>query len=101
MRNPLRSIKRKIKYYKSSDRKYRDLWYSCDVDEHCIMIEPGRGETVSGNMFAILKEVETGPEWSDLRPFFVVTEKTRKEAERKIEYYGFSKVKLVERMSDE
>ena len=101
MRNPLRSIKRKIKYYKSSDRKYRDLWYSCDVDEHCIMIEPGRGETVSGNMFAILKEVETGPEWSDLRPFFVVTEKTRKEAERKIEYYGFKKVKLVERMSDE
>lgn len=101
MANPIRSIKRRIQYQKSDDRKYRDLWYSCAVDEHCVMLEPGRGETVSGNMFALLKEMETDPAWSEYRPFFIVTEKTRAEAARKMDFYGFKRVKLVERMSDE
>ena len=101
MRNPLKTVKNKIKYYKSDERKYRDYWYSCAVDEHKIMLESGRGETVSGNMFALLKEIETNPEWSDYSPFFIVTDKTRKEAARKIAFYGFKRVKLVDRMSDE
>ena len=101
MRNPLKTIKNKIKYYKSDDRKYRDYWYSCAVDDHCIMIESGRGETVSGNMFALLKEVESNPEWADYSPFFIVTDKTRKEAAQKTDFYGFKRVKLVDRMSDE
>ena len=101
MRNPIKSVKNRIKYYRSEDRKYRDYWYSCAVDEHSILIEPGRGETVSGNMFALLKEVETNPKWAGYRPFFVITDKTRAEAELKIKYYGFDRVKLVKRMSDE
>ena len=101
MINLIKSIKSKIKYSKSKDHKYREYWYSQEVSDYSIMIEPGRGETVSGNMFALLKEIETDPEWADFRPFFVVTDKTRAEAELKIEYYGFSRVKLVKRMSDE
>ena len=99
--DPVKAIKRRIKYSKSEDRRYRDFWYSCSVDEFSVMIEPGRGETVSGNMFALLKEIETGPEWAEYRPYFVVTKKTAEEAKRKMAFYGFSKVKLVERMSDE
>jgi len=101
MKNPVKSVKNRIKYYKSDDYKYRRYWYSCAVDEHAVMIEPGRGETVSGNMFALLKEIETDPEWAGFSPFFIVTDKTRAEAERKIAYYGFRRVKLVTRMSDE
>lgn len=99
--DPIKAIKRKIKYNKSEDRRYRDYWYSCKVDEYGIMLEPGRGETVSGNMFALLKEIETGPEWAEYRPYFIVTKKTAEEAKRKMAFYGFTKVKLVERMSDE
>lgn len=101
MNNPVKSIKRRIKYYLSEDRRYRDYWYSCAIDDRGVLIEPGRGETVSGNMFALLKEIETDPEWADFRPFFVVTDKTRAEAELKIKYYGFNRVKLVKRMSEE
>ena len=97
--DPIKSIKRKIKYYRSDERIYRDLWYSCAVDEKSILIESGRGETVSGNMFALLKEIETGPEWEEYRPYFVVTEKTRKEAALKFDYYGFKRVCTVDRMS--
>ena len=99
--DPVKSIKRRIKYNKSEDRRYRDFWYSCSVDEFSVMIEPGRGETVSGNMFALLKEIETAPAWEAYRPYFIVTDKTREEAERKVAFYGFRKVKLVKRMSDE
>ena len=99
--DPVKAIKRRRKYNKSEDRRYRDYWYSCSVDEFSIMIEPGRGETVSGNMFALLKEVETDPEWAEYRPYFVVTDKTVDEAKRKAAFYGFTKVKLVKRMSDE
>ncbi len=99
--DPIKAIKRKIKYNKSEDRRYRDYWYACNVDKLSIMIESGRGETVSGNMFALLKEIETDPQWAEYRVFFIVTEKTRAEAENKIAAYGFSKVRLVERMSDE
>ena len=55
--DPVKAIKKKIEYNKSQDRRYRDYWYSCKVDELSIMIESGRGETVSGNMFALLKEL--------------------------------------------
>jgi len=99
--DPIKAIKRKIKYYRSDERKYRDLWYSCEIDEKSILIEPGRGETVSGNMFALLKEIETGAEWAEYRPYFVVTEKTRKEAALKFDYYGFKRVCTVDRMSSD
>lgn len=101
MKNPIKSIKRRIKYYKSPDRKYRDYWYSCPVNEMDIMIESGRGETVNGNMFAIFRELRTAPEWKDYQVFFVVTDKTEKEAAEKIRFYGLGDVKLVKRMSDE
>lgn len=101
MKNPLKKLKRKIKYYRSDERKYRDKWYASAVDDKCIMIESGRGETVSGNMFALLKELESDPKWSGYRPFFVVSDKTADEAALKMEYYGFDKVRLVKRLSDE
>ena len=99
--DPIKTIKKKIEYNKSEDRKYRDYWYSCKVDELSIMIESGRGETVSGNMFALLKETQTDPQWAGYKVFFIVTDKTRAEAGKKIEAYGFRNVKLVDRMSDE
>ena len=101
MKNPLKTLKRKIKYYRSDERKYRDLWYASAVDDKCIMIEPGRGESVSGNMFALLKELESDPKWQGYRPFFVVTDKTAAEANQKIAFYGFERVKIVKRMSSE
>ena len=99
--DPVKAIKKKIEYNKSEDRRYRDYWYSCKVDELSIMIESGRGETVSGNMFALLKELRTDPQWAEYKVFFIVTDKTRAEAEEKIAAYGFTNVRLVERMSDE
>lgn len=101
MNNPIKAVKRRISYHNSPDRKYRDYWYSCPVNKNYIMLEPGRGETVSGNMFAILKELCTAPEWESYQVFFVVTNKTTEEAQTKIKKYGFEKVKLVMRMSDE
>lgn len=101
MKNPLKLLKRRIKYLRSDDYKYRKYWYSCPVNEKSIMIESGRGETVSGNMFAILKELRTAPEWKDYQVFFVVTEKSASEAKNKTDYYGLEDVSFVRRMSDE
>ena len=95
------SIIGKIKYRASDNYKYLNYWYSCDVDKHSIMLEPGRGETVSGSIFALLKEIETSPEWADYTPYFIVTDKTRSEAAHKIDSYGFKRVQLVTRLSDE
>lgn len=101
MKNPIKTIKRRIKYYKGPDRKYRGYWYSCPVNEKSIMVESGRGETVNGNMFAILRELRMAPEWKEYQVFFVVTDKTEKDVGEKIRFYGIEGVHLVKRMSDE
>ena len=101
MKNPIKSLKRRIKYYMSPDRKYCGYWYSHPVNDYGVMIESGRGETVNGNMFAILRELKTAPEWKDYQVFFVVSDKTEADAKRKIDFYGFEDVRLVKRMSDE
>ena len=100
MKDPLKAVKRRIRYYRSPERRYRDCWYSHPVNERYVMLEAGRGETVSGNMFALLRELRTAPEWKDYQVFFVVTDKTEAEAARKFAYYGFDGVTTVKRMSD-
>lgn len=101
MKNPIKSVKRRIKYRNSPDCKYRGYWYSSPVNEASVMIESGRGETVNGNSFAILRELRTAPEWKDYQVFFVVTDKTEAAAHSKMEFYGIKGVNFVKRMSDE
>ena len=101
MKNPLKAIRRRIEYQKSDEKRQLDFWYDLPVNDKYVMLEPGRGEQTSGSMFALLKEIETNPEFEEFIPFFIVTDGSIADAERKIKHYGFKKVRTVKRMTDD
>ena len=43
------------------------------IDNNAILLEAGQGKNNNGNIFALLREIETNDKWSELKPFFVVT----------------------------
>ena len=43
------------------------------IDEKLVLVEGGQGSNINGNMFAMLKEVQTNPRWKESKTVFVVT----------------------------
>lgn len=64
------------------------------VDEKLVLVEGGQGSNINGNMFAMLKELQTNPRWKEYKTVFVVTENTLEKAEARMRFYGFSNVIL-------
>jgi len=81
--------------------KYLQYWNTCPIDEHLILLEAGQGKNINGNMFAILKELETNIKWKDYSAYFVVTEQNLEAAKERIEFYQFKKCRLVIRNTKE
>ena len=101
-----RKVKRKIKkaYTKWKAKKtrtlYRKYWYSEPIC-NSFFLESGRGETVDGNIFAVLKALETEPEFESFDVFFVVTDVNIDSFRNKCENYGFHKVQTVKKATRE
>ncbi|MBO5432568.1 MAG: CDP-glycerol glycerophosphotransferase family protein, partial [Clostridia bacterium] len=64
------------------------------IDEKLVLVEGGQGSNINGNMFAMLKELQTNPRWKEYKTVFVVTENTLEKAEARMRFYGFSNVIL-------
>ena len=71
------------------------------LDERAFVLEAGQGKNIHGNMFVLLQELETNPEWSGYQPYFVVSGSTAVSAAAKLAHYAYTKTKLVSIGSDE
>ncbi len=69
------------------------------IDEKLVLLEGGQGSNINGNMFAMLREIETNPKWSDYTAVFTVTKKTMAKAAERMAFYGFERVRLAVRNS--
>lgn len=65
------------------------------TDEKMILIDSQHGENISGNMFYILKELCTNSDFKDYKIFVTVTRKKRKGIKQKIDFYGYTNLKLI------
>lgn len=71
------------------------------VDDKLVLLEGGQGSNINGNMFAMLRELNSNPEWKEYKTVFVVTENTRSAAMERMKFYGFDRVILSVRDSEE
>lgn len=72
-----------------------------ELDDKLVLLEGGQGSNINGNMFSMLREINTNPEWQDYKTVFVVTEDTAASAEKRMKKYGFDRVILTVRDSKE
>ena len=82
---------------KANYLKYLEL----PIDERLVLLEGGQGTNINGNMFSMLKELNSNPRWNGYKTVFVVTENTLDAAKDRMSFYGFDKVILAVRNSDE
>lgn len=71
------------------------------IDEKLVLLEGGQGSNINGNMFSMLKELNTNPRWKEYTCAFVVTEDTMEKAKKRMAFYGFKDVVLSVRNSKE
>lgn len=90
-------IKRIIKKGKKVLKDIQVDYLKClelPVDDKLVVLEGGQGTNINGNMFSMLRELNTNPKWSEYKTVFVVTENTEKAAKARMEFYGFDRVIL-------
>ena len=95
----IRRIFNKLKKVNSNIRLHYLKYLSLDVDDKLVLLEGGQGSNINGNMFSMLKELQTNPKWQDYTCVFVVTEKTIDKAKKRMSFYGFDRVRLAVRNS--
>lgn len=81
--------------------KYLEIYEDCKIDNKKILLEPGQGKNLNGNMFAFVREIANNNKWKDLNIDFVVTASNINEAKKRFEFYGFNEINFVIRNSDE
>ncbi len=67
------------------------------VDEKLVLVEGGQGTNINGNMFSMLREINTNPRFADYTTVFVVTDVTAEAAKKRMAFYGFDRVIVSER----
>ncbi len=97
----IKRILNKAKRFKSNIKIDYLNYLKLPINDKLVFIEGGQGSNINGNMFSMLKEIETNSRWSDYKCVFVVTEDTKEKAKNRMDFYGFKKVGLVERNSNE
>lgn len=98
MLSKIKGILRGKKDYKT---KYLEIYNNCKIDNKRILLEPGQGKNLNGNMFAFVKEMMTNDRWKHLNIDFVVTKNNIANARKRFEFYGFNRVNFIVRNSDE
>lgn len=94
----LKKLPKKIKSgFNQNYLKYLDL----PVNEKLVLLEGGQGKNINGNMFSMLREICKNPKYKDFTCVFTVTENTLSKAEKRMSFYGFDRVILAVRNSNE
>ena len=94
----LKKLPKKIKGgFNQNYLKYLDL----PVNEKLVLLEGGQGKNINGNMFSMLREICKNPKYTDYTCVFTVTENTLSKAEKRMSFYGFDRVILAVRNSNE
>ena len=93
----LRKLKQGEGYYEPKYIEYCKL----PIDDKLVVLEGGQGTNINGNMFSMLNELNTNERWKDYKTVFVVTKDTMKKAKSRMKFYGFDKVILSIRNSDD
>ncbi|MDY4769741.1 MAG: CDP-glycerol glycerophosphotransferase family protein [Lachnospiraceae bacterium] len=60
------------------------------IEENMILLEAGQGKNINGNMFAILRELNTNEKWKHMEPVFVVTDANEEKAKSRFEFYNLN-----------
>lgn len=90
---------RKISNIKKNVNNHYIRFCSLPVDDKLVLLEGGQGTNINGNMFSMLREINTNPRWSEYKTVFVVTEMNFEKAENRMAFYGFDRVILCVRNS--
>lgn len=59
------------------------------IKENYILLEAGQGKNINGNVFSLLRELCTNPQWKGFSLFFTVRPDKQKEAENRFAFYQF------------
>lgn len=97
-------IKRIEKMLKKLNNNFNFLYlkYSrLEIDENVVLLEGGQGSNINGNMFSMLREINTNVRFSNYKTVFVVTQKNLDSARERIKFYGFDRVILTVRNSND
>lgn len=97
----IKRVLNKAKRFKSNIKVDYLNYLKLPINDKLVFIEGGQGSNINGNMFSMLKEIETNSRWSEYKSAFVVTEDTLSKAQKRMNFYGFKNVKLVVRNSNE
>ena len=62
-----------LKKIKSGIKPAYIKYLSLPVDDKLVLLEGGQGTNINGNMFSMLRELNTNPRWSEYITAFVVT----------------------------
>lgn len=96
----LKRILAKYKKFKNAIKPSYIDYSKLPLDDKLVLLEGGQGTNINGNMFSMLKELNSNARWSEYKTVFVVTNDTLKAAEKRMRFYGFGKVILSVRDSD-
>ena len=90
-----RKLKRVNRQYLSR-KKY--IWYRehCPIDEKAIFLETLNGQKPDGNIYALLKELTSGPEYAGYKIYLSCKRKEMKERRRYLESRNLSGVTLLD-----
>lgn len=101
MLDKVKSVLYSKKCKKDCKTKYLETYKDCKIDNNKILLEPGQGKNLNGNMFAFVREIMANNKWKHLNIDFVVTKSNINDAKSRFELYGFNGVNFVIRNSDE
>lgn len=82
----------------SSDQpvsQYRQWWKELPLDEKGVLVESQQGRTANGNMFYIVEELRSNPQFSDLKIYFVVKRAQLEKARALFESHNIEGVSFV------
>ena len=95
----VKKILKKVNRFKSNCAPVYIEYRKLPINENLVLLEGGQGSNLNGNMFSMLKELNTNPRWKDYTCAFVVNEDTIEKAKKRIALYDFERVCLVTRNS--
>jgi CDP-glycerol glycerophosphotransferase (TagB/SpsB family) len=97
----IKRIINKIKKVKANFQPDYLKFLNHKIDDKLVLLEGGQGTNINGNMFSMLKEIETNSRWNEYKTVFVVNEQNVANAKKRMEFYGFDDVIITVRNSKE
>lgn len=94
-----RIIANRLDTLKKNSCFYYTVSLKKSILQNTILLEAGQGMNINGNMFALLRELQTNEQWKHMETVFVVTKDNYQKASARMDFYNFQNVVLVERLS--